>query len=101
MVWPTGLLSYLLTEWLTNITVWRFYWISEKLTVSPIDWLIEGQTDWLPDKLLDLPGDTRLEWLIGDILLTDWLRKTVDLWERCTVWLVKWLADPLTCDMLV
>ena len=39
----------------------RFYRISEKLTVSPTDWLIERQTDWLTDKLLDLPGDTRLE----------------------------------------
>ena len=64
--------TVLLTEWLTNITALRFYRISEKLTVSPTDWLIEGQTDWLTDKLLDLPGDTRLEWLIGDILLTDW-----------------------------
>lgn len=72
----TDWLTVLLTEWLTNITVWRFYWISEKLLKTektPIDWLIEEQTDWLTDKLLDLPGDTRLEWLIGDILLTDWL----------------------------
>lgn len=93
IVWLTGLLSHLLTEWLTNITVWRFYWISEKLTVSPIDWLIEGQTDRMTDKLLDLPGDTRFEWLIGDIY---WLTDCGKQWICGRGAQSGWLNDSLT-----
>lgn len=93
----TGLLFDLLTLRSCRFTESLKNWLSLRST----DWLIEGQTDWLIDKSLHLQGDIRLEWLIGDILLTDWIRKAVDLWERWTVWLVKWLADPLTCEMHV
>lgn len=76
IIWLTGLLSYLLTEWLTNIAVLRFLmnlWKTDCLS----DWLANWRANWLADwQIVRFTGwhlAWMTEWLIGEILLTDWL----------------------------
>ena len=71
-VWLTNCVITRLSNWLTWLTLWLHYWLTDWLTL----WLHYWLNDWLTDFVIT--------WL------TDWLTYT------CSLWLHYWLNDLVT-----